>query len=248
MKNERSEAVILYMLRHYINFNVTDPMSEASRGATPYTSYFSGDGTSGQINYLELKPATGSTPIVQVYVGGAWVTKAATTDYVLTGTTGEIAWSVYTPPIGTDNIKLTYTAIKGWVYDDHPNLDSNYFPRITVLLVGNDREDPGMGIYTNYTTGIGQLMAHRVKLIVRHRRNTPNEGYVYNGIHLKNRDIILTIGKAITDYLNANRHPRPWKFFDWMVLRDEPIFSEEDSDGILRQDITASVKIFEGPA
>lgn len=246
MKNEKSEAAIIYMLRHYLNFNVTDPMTETDRGSTPYTSYFSGDNTAGQINYLELKVATGNTPTVSVYVGGAWVVKTATTHYTLNTATGEILWTAYTPPAGNDNIKMDYTAIKGWIYDDHPNFDSHYFPRMTVLLAGNEREDSGQGIYGNYYSSPGQLMDHRVKIIVRHRRNTPTDGYIYSGIHLQNRDLVLAIAKQATDYLVTHNQPVLWKFWNLKLIREEPIFSEEDTDGIIRQDITLSAKIYEG--
>ena len=113
MKNDRSRATVRYMLRHFLTFNITDPMSEESRGSTEYTQYFSGTGASGQINYIERKPSTGGRFDVYVKVGGAWVKKALTTDY--TYSNGQIAWGGFTPATGTNNIKLVMTAIMPWI-------------------------------------------------------------------------------------------------------------------------------------
>ena len=243
MKNDRSEQAVNYMLRHYLLFNVTDPLPDAERGYSPYTQYFSGTNAAGQINYLERKPTTAGTFIVSI--GG--IVKDSTTDYTLDRTHGTITW-ITTPASGSDNIKVDYQAIMPWIYNDQPNLNANYFPRISVLEIGTDREDSGMGIYTNYPNGVGQRKDHRVKIIIRLKKNAQRDEYTYDSVHSKNYELALAVGKNVTDFFNENRVPILWKFWDWKVVREEFIYSEEETNDIVRRDITIIPKIFEGGA
>ena len=231
------------MLRHYLTFNITDPMSNSSRGSTDFTQYFSGYNTTGQVNYLERKLASGGTMVVSV--GG--VTKTPSTDYTYSNTTGEITWTGYTPPIGNDNIKLQMTAVKPWIYDDNPNVDTVYFPRLSVLDTGVDHEDSGQGIYYDYYSGPGQYLLRRIKIPVRARRNEPQAGYVYGGIHYKNYELVLAIAQAVKEYFNTHEVPPLWKFWRWKVIRGERIYSEEDTDGIIRYDLTVDLGYYDSP-
>lgn len=231
------------MLRHYLTFYVTDPLSEASRGTGTFTQYFSGSNTAGQVNYLERKQATGGSFIVSV--GG--IVKTITTDYTFSNSTGEITWTGYTPPSGTDNIKVEMGAIKPWVYDDNPNADTLYFPRISVLDVSTEHDDSGMGIYTSYYTGPGQYLDRRIKVIVRDRRNVHPDTFTYKGIHYKNYDLVQAIAQEAQEFFNTHALPPLWKFWRWKVLRGERIYSEEDVDGIIRHDLTVSVQYYDSP-
>ncbi len=240
MKDDKSPSTIMYMIRHYLTANITDPLSEASRGDSNFIQYFSGTGVVGQVNYLERKPATNGRFIVKV--GG--VKKTPTTDYVLSSSALTITW-VQGNTAGTDNISVEYQAIKSWVYDDNPQLNAGYFPRISVLAVGNENEDSGQGIYSSYTSGPGQYILKRIKIIVRNRRSD-GVTYTYGSVHYKNYDLVLAISEAIEAYLNAHVIPPLWKFWRWKVIRSERVYSEEDTDAILRRDITVDVGYYRG--
>ena len=229
---------VLYQIRHRLAFNVADPLSEESRGYAEYSQYFSGTNTIGQVNYFERKCKTGTVPLVQV--GG--VTKTATSDYTYSNTTGQLTW-VTAAASGNDNIVVTYTSVIPWIYDDHPNANASNFPRMTVLDVTTDKEDTGMGIYTNYDSNIGQWNTRRIKVITRHRKN--NNFYVYGNIHYKNYDLVSAISEEAEHYFNTHKIPMPWKFWDWKVIRNERQFAEEDT-GILRCDLTLDVKYTRG--
>jgi hypothetical protein len=242
MKNDLTLQSAFYMLRHYCLFNVTDPLSEASRGATNFTSYFSGDNTAGQVNYLERKMATNALMTVQV--GG--VTKTLNSDYTYSNTTGELTWTGYTPGVGTDNISVNYWAIKSWVFDDNPATDTTAYPRISLLDAGMEHGDSGEGIYTAYYSGPGQYITRRVKYIVRDRRNAHSETFTYGGQHLRNYELVLAIAQNIEDDIQTHIVPPRWKFHHVHINRSERIYSEEDVDGIIRHDITVDVGYYQG--
>ena len=250
--NDKAPNVILYMMRHLLTVNVPDPLSDASRGITEYTQYFSGNGNAGLINYLERKPTSSGRFLVYINTGTdanpVWTEKANGTDYTLDYSKLTITWTGFTPPDDLDNIKVTYTSVMPWIYDDQPQLDATYFPRITVMALGTEKTDSGQGIYTNYTQNVGQFNEFRIKAIVRHRKNEPRQGLIYTGLHLKNYDLVLEMSENVERYLNSNRVPIPWKFWDWMVLRSERIYSEEDTDNMLRQDLTVNVKYYRSPS
>ena len=229
------------MVRHYLTFNITDPLSEASRGSSTFTQYFSGTNAAGQINYVERKQATGGRFTVSV----AGVEKTSGVDYTYSNTTGEITWTGHTPASGTDNIMLIMTAIKPWIYDDNPNVDTVHFPRISVLDAGTEHVDSGMGIYQSYNTGPGQYLTRRLKIIVRDRRNAHPSTFTYGSVHLLNYDLVQAIAQNIKAYFNTSASPPKWKFWRWLVVRDERIYSEEDVDGILRHDVTVDVSLYD---
>jgi len=233
MNDLKTPQNVLYQIRHRLTFAIADPLSEASRGYAEYTQYFSGTNTIGQKNYLERKCKTGTVPIV--YLGG--VLQAATTNYTYSNTTGEITW-VTAATTGNDNITVTYTSVIQWIYDDHPNLNASNFPRMTVLDTTTDKEDTGIGIYTNYASGVGQWNTRRIKIITRQRKN--NNFYTYGNIHYKNYDLVQAISESAEAYFNSHKVPMQWKLWNWNVIRNERQFSEEDT-GILRCDLTLDV-------
>lgn len=237
MNDLKNPQNVLYQIRHLLTFNVADPLSETSRKHAEYTQLFSGTNTIGAKNYLERKCATGTYPVVSV--GG--VLKTLSTDYSFSNTTGEITW-LLAQTSGNDNISVTYTSIMPWIYDDHPNINA-LFPRMTVLDVSGDNTDSGMGIYTNYASGIGQFITRRIKVIVRHKSN-PNF-YVYGSIHYKNYDLVQAISETVEAYFNSHKIPMPWKFWTWNIIRSERSFNEEEF-GTMRRDITIDVIYYRG--
>ena len=236
------------MLRHYLTFSLTDPMSESSRGATPFTSYFSGTAAAGQINYLERKIVTGTTPVVSINTGTTvqpiWTAKTATTDYVLDTAAGTITWAAYTPASGSDNIKLDCTAIKQWIFDDDPNLDTEFFPRITLYDDETQNKGAGLGTYIDYSSGLGEMLTARFKIVVRHRINTPKEGYVISGERLKNYDIVSAISEQAERFIDEHRVPILWPFWDWRNVGSHRDYSEQVIDGILKCDLLIECKYF----
>lgn len=220
--------------------NVTDPLSEASRGVSLYEEYFSGTGASGQINYLGRKPATSGK--FTVYVGG--VAKTSGVDYTLSRSTGRITW-INSPASGSDNIYVEYQAVKPWIYDDDPNpgMSKANFPRVSVDEIGNDYQTRELGEYQNYASGHGNLITAQFNIKIRNRHS--NEFYTYKSIHYKNMDLLHAISKEITDYINTNRFVMPWLFFDWEVVRSQRRREEEEMD-VFRKDILIKVRYFEG--
>lgn len=244
MKNDKTLQSAIFMIRHYLTFNIADPLSESSRRTANFTQYFSGDNTSGQINYLERIKATNA--LMTVKVGST--TKTLNTDYTYSNTSGEITWTGYTPPSGTDNISVNYYGINPWVYDDNPHADTYYFPRISVLDVSLEHEDSGMGIYTAYYSGPGQYVTRRLKIIVRDRRNAHHKDtFTYGGQHVINYDLVLAIAQNIEDYIQTHVVPPLWKFWRWKIIRSERIYSEEDTDEIIRHDITLDCQYYASP-
>lgn len=226
------------MLRHLILTNVTDPLSTDSRGYSNFSQYFSGTGDAGQINYLERKlPASGK---FIVKVGGTEKTDGV--DFDLDRDTLTITWSGHTPADGNDNITVSSTSVKNWIYDDHPRADIGNFPRITVDEVNPDYENPGMGTYVNYSSGPGDHLKVLYKIIVRHRNS--NKEYTYKNIHYKNMDLVSAITEEIKDYFQTHKTPCPWKFWDWTVKRAPRIRTEEDM-GIYRRDLTILVEYYD---
>jgi hypothetical protein len=217
-------------------------MSDSSRGSSDYTQYFSGTNTAGQINYIERKPTSGGKFDVYVYVTSAWVKKTLTTDY--TYANGQITWTGYTPPSGTDNIKLNMTAVMPWIYDDEPNLNSGYFPRISVMDADTQNQGAGLGTYISFTSGPGEKLTARFKLIVRHKRNTPQEGYVIGGVHFKNYDIVSALSEEIERYFDEHRVPIPWVFWDWRNVSSHRDFTEQEYYDILRCDLLVELKYY----
>ena len=238
MKNTNALQIINYMLRHLILTNVTDPLSTDSRGYSNFSQYFSGTGDAGQINYLERKlPASGK---FIVKVGGTEKTDGV--DFDLDRDTLTITWSGHTPADGNDNITVDYTAVKPWIYDDHPRMDIGDFPRITVDKFSSDYEDPGMGIYTSYNSGTGSRITALTKIIIRNRNR--KEFYTYKNIHYKNRDLIDAISDEIVNYLQTHKVPSVWEFDFWTVTRVQRISTEEDM-GIYRNDISIKVQYYD---
>lgn len=238
MKDDKSAQSVSYMLKYYLTKSITDPLSQTSRGYSDYSQYFTGTNTAGQVNYLERKPTTAGRFVVSV----SGVTKTSGVDYLLDRTNMTITWAAFTPPATTDNILAEYQAVKRWVYDDHPYLEGDMFPRLTVDILNEDQSAPGLGVYHNYATGMGNYVELLVKVIVRNRKS--NEYYTYGSVHYKNFDLINAISQSITDFFNSNREVILWKFWDWQVIRSERIKTEEDS-GVFRKDITLKVRYFE---
>jgi hypothetical protein len=235
--NNRSQHNITRMLRRLIIYNVTDPLDETSRDTCDYTEYFTGTNAIGQINYLERKITSTGRCIVKV----SGVTKTITTDYTLDRNAGTITW-VLAQPATTDNIEVTYRSRKPWVYDDHPFLNTNTFPRITVDLVRSEYTPPGLMTYQNYNSGTGDYIKSTYKIIVRNRQS--NTEYVYNSVHLKNFDLVSAIKEQIQSYFDTNRYPSVWQFNDWIVVDSNRVRTEEDS-GIFRYDITLVTEHFD---
>jgi len=239
MENLKYPYVINYMLRHLILFNVTDPLADTSRGYSSYTQYFSGTGAAGQINYLARKPISGEKFIVQV----SGVTKVDGTDYDLSVSSGTITWKAGKAPAdGNDNISVEYTAVKPWIYDDHPALSSSYFPRITIESQTATYEPPGMGTYLTYNSGSGDRVIFQNVISVRNRQN--NIDYTYGSIKYRNMDLVDQISENIVNYFQTNKHPCPWNFYYWnidSVVRDR---SEEDF-GIFKKDIMLTLEYFD---
>lgn len=239
MDNTKTPGNITYMIRHYLSANITDPLSDASRGYSDYEQYFSGTGAAGQINYLDRVPTTAGRFTVKV--GG--VLKTAGTDYTLSRTALTITWTGATPASGNDNILVEYQAKKAWVYDDHPFQDTGDFPRITVDdSIGSDYETYGFGTYVAYNSGPGDHIVQRFKIIVRNRKS--KESYTYKSLHRKNMDLVNAISEEIVNYFQTNRYTTPWKFWDWRIIRTQRVRTEEDS-GIFRKDIDVEVHYFD---
>lgn len=239
LNNDKNPATVLYMVRYALTKNITDPITADHRGYSDYEQTFSGDGTAGQIWYLERKPVAGAKFLV--YVGG--VLKALTTDYTLDSSGMVITW-VTTPANAVDNGLVQYTSVKPWVYDDQPQLSAGYFPRITVLDEESTNRGSGIGSYISYATGIGDYITRRLSIIVRTKKNALP--LVYNGVTLKNYDLNMAISESIEAYFNANRVPRFWKFHDWKVVRSRRVFTEEENFDVLRRDITVELRYFRG--
>lgn len=240
MKSDKSPETAVYMLKHLLTANITDPLSNESRGFSTYEQYFSGTGEASQINYLERKPSTGGR--FQLYLDG--VEQVLNTDYTLNRSTMRVTWTGETPPDDTDNIMARYQCVKPWIYDDDPNANmvkANY-PRITVEDVSSDYQTMELGEYQSYASNHGNFITMTANIKIRNHPS--NEFYTYNGVHYKNIDLLHAVSKEITDYFNENRFPMPWKFFDWEVLRNQRRREEEEND-ILRKDVTIKVKYFD---
>ena len=235
---EKNPNVVSYMLRHLITANISDPLSQTSRGSADITAYFSGTARPGQVNYLPNKPTTAGR--FQVTVGGTPKTDGV--DFILSRSAMTITWTGTTPASGSDNIVVSYQAIKGWVYDDHPFLEGTAFPRITVAILNSDYKTPGIGIYHNYDTGIGMYIELLVKVIIRNRKS--NEYYTYGSLKLKNFDLVNAIAENVIEYVNTHREVPPWKFYDLEMVRSERIITEEDT-GVFRDDVTIRVRYWD---
>jgi len=228
------------MLRHFLTFNIADPLSNDSRGYSDFNQKFSGDNTASQVNHLPRKPSAGGRFIVKV----SDVEKTDGIDYTLDSSAGTITWTGFTPPVGNDNITVDYQAIKQWVYDDHPSLSTGSFPRITLDELSLDYATHQLGEYGNYASGKGNMVTGTFRIIVRNRKNT--KAYTYDNIEYKNMDLVSAIAEEIKDYFKENRSPSVWKFFDWDLSRFERIRTEEDS-GVFRKDATLTVRFFDNP-
>jgi len=242
---------VMYIIRHFLTLNIADPLPAAERGYSTYTQYFRGTNAAGQTNYLERRPTTNGTFFAYINTGTAtapiWTQKTITTDFTLDRTNMLITWTGYTPTNTSDIIKVTYQAINPWIYDDNPNLSSTNFPRMSVLELNNENEDPGQGFVSNYSSGIGQRIVKPIKVIVRNRRGEgPSEGYLYGGEHLKNYDLTMAISQAVEDFFNSNRYPVLWKLWDNQPVRSERITSEEDTNAILRRDLNVKIIYYRG--
>jgi hypothetical protein len=237
LDNNKSYENISYILRYLLTFNITDPLSADSRGYSDYEQYFTGTNVAGQINYLERKPISGGKFIVQV----SGVTKVDGVDYTLSVANGTITWTGYTPPASAENIYVVYTAVRQWIYDDHPNLDNNYWPRITVEQTEGIQVPPGMGIYNSYSTGIGDRITSTFVISIRNRKNS--NYYTYSNLKLKNRDLVNAIAEGIMNYINSNKAPMPWRFNYWSVLSHSFDKSEEEY-GIFKKDLVIECQYY----
>jgi hypothetical protein len=236
-------------MRQLLTANIPDPLSVDSRGTTQYTQKFTGTGLSGQVNYLEAIPFSGGQ--FDVYVNGT--KRALGTDYTLDTTNNLITWTGYNPPVSTlttaqgvaisDNIVVIYVGVKLWVYDDHPHLNTGYFPRITVDEVESENQTTGLMDYQNYTASPGDKLTLPYKIIVKNREG--DQEYLYQGVYYKNMDIVNAIGSNIERYLQTHKWKNcPWRFYDWTVKSSVRNRNEEDN-GIFRRDITLSIEIFD---
>lgn len=231
--NTTPQAVI-YMIRHYLITNITDPLSNESRGYTEHTQYFLTDGEDNQKLYLERKPI--SSGKFQLFVDN--VLKIKNVDYTVDYTKLVVTLNKQTT---NKEIKVEYDAVKSWVYDDHPNLNASDFPRITVDEITTSAEPFQVGEYYNYSSGKGNLMKARFKIIIRHRQNL--NFYSYGGDKLKNYDLVNAITDSIVRYFKQNKLGSLWKFRTFDVDNIQRITTEEDS-GILRKDIDLEVIYF----
>ena len=249
----KSAQAVMYQIRHYLTVSIPDPLPTAQRGYSTYAQYFRGTGAAGQINYLERQPTTAGTFFAYINTGTAtapiWMQKTITTDFTLDRTNMLITWTGYTPPNTSDVIKVAYQCVNPWIYDDNPHETAKDFPRMSVLEVVNENEDPGQGFVANEATGIGQRIVKPIKIIVRNRRGDgPEEGYLYNGEHLKNYDLTMAISQQVEDFFNENRYPVLWKLWENQPVRSERIMSEEDTNAMLRRDLTVKIIYYRGPA
>lgn len=237
MDNSANPQNVAYMLRHYLTYNITDPLSESSRGTATYSQYFTGTNAIGQINYLERKITASGPCTVQV----SGVTKTEDTHYTLNRTYGTITW-LAAQPATADNIYVTYEAKKSWIYDDHPSPSSSTFPRVTVEDSTAVYAPFGMGIYLNYASGKGDRILRVFNIITRNRQN--NEFYTYNSYHYKNMDLVNAISESIVRYINTQKNPMLWKFNYWRVLNVARDWTESDF-GIYKKTITLEVEYFD---
>uniref|UniRef100_A0A6M3M1K8 Uncharacterized protein n=1 Tax=viral metagenome TaxID=1070528 RepID=A0A6M3M1K8_9ZZZZ len=237
--NTKNLGNISYMLRHLLTFNITDPLSNASREYTDdFTQYFSGTGEADQVMYLERRPTTSGR--FRCWLSG--VEKVAGTDFTLSRNNGTITWDKGTDPADSDdNIKIEYQAYKQWIFDDRPSFTSRNFPRISVIPEDSEYTAPGMGIYNNYTSGIGDRVVYPFTIEIRNRQN--NEYYTYDSIHYKNMELVDAIAEDIILYLNSNKNPMPWKFF-WWSIKNSSRNNEDENFGIYRRDISIEIEVF----
>ena len=89
MQDTKASYVVNFMIRHFLLANISDPLSDDSRGYSPYTLKFSGTNTTGQINYFDRKFASGSVPVVKVND----VVRTPTVDYVIDTTNLTLTWT-----------------------------------------------------------------------------------------------------------------------------------------------------------
>lgn len=241
LNNELSPQNVNYMIRHLIAANVSDALSNESRGYKTITQYFSGNNSTGQINYLSRKPT-----LEKLIVKVSDTTKTLNTDYTIDTNTMTITWTGYTPPTGNDNISVEYHSVMPWVYDDTPpsTMNANYFPRITVSDVEETYKTSGAGSYNNYSAGIGDYITSRFVISVRVKKSEGKD-ITYENIKYKNRDLCSAISEAIVKYFQDNRQITPWHFFDWKIIRRANVNTEIEN-GIFRKDITIEVKYFRG--
>ena len=80
--------------------------------------------------------------------------------------------------------------------------------------------------------------------MVRHRINTPKEGYVISGERLKNYDIVSAISEQAERFIDEHRVPILWPFWDWRNVGSHRDYSEQVIDGILKCDLLIECKYF----
>ena len=243
MRNHLDNCGVAYMVRHFIKTNVSDPLTAEKRGvASGYKQFFSGDGTASQVNYLEFKPVSDTSPMrVHTYAGGVWTLKAETTDYLRSTANQTITW-VTTPTSGNDNIRVTYDHVKGWIYDDAPSFTSAFWPRVSVVEQATDVRGPFLGMYNNFTSGCGDL---QTKIFVISVFGAEGMEISISNRTYKNADIVEYIAQLIkTAFHSSGRVPPYWKFWDMKVSRMQRNRNYEES-GKYAMDLTLEVKYFD---
>lgn len=241
------------MLRHLLTANITDPVSNSTRGNSIHTLYFSGQGSTSpnQTYYLDRKHLSNGQFDVYVNDGTvsspSWTKKTSGTDYVYSSDDLTLTWTGCNPSDEfNDNIKVVYSAIKPWIYDDNPRYDisEGLYPRITVEEITNNYDTFQIGEYSNYSDSKGNMVTGRYKIIVRLRRMPSGRDFKIDNITYKNADVMNAVVDKIKSYVKNNVNNVPWLFFSWNIERVTRVPTEEDL-GIFRKDIDLVVKYFD---
>lgn len=233
MKFTNTPQAVIYMLRHYLTANINDPLSNESRGYSDYKQYFLTEATEDQILYLEREPVTNGK--FELKLDG--IVKIKNVDYEVTGMQVKLLGT----PLANKTVEVNYDCVKQWIYDDHPNLNSGSFPRITIDALPSTFETTQVGEYHNYNSAHGNLVRAKFKIIIRHRQSI--NWYDYYGDKYKNYDLVNAITDKIVRYFKENKQNSLWKFRTFDVDNIQRITTEEDS-GILRNDIDLEVIYF----
>jgi len=240
------------MLRHCLTANITDPVSDQVRGNSIHTLYFSGFGAlvDTQVNYLDRKIVTNGFFKVYVNTGTVaipvWTEKTVGVDYTISEDNLTVTW-IYNPVNDfNDNIKIVYSSINQWIYDDNPRYDiaPGLWPRITVEEVNYIYETQQIGSYGDYLGGKGDLVTSSFRIIVRYRRQPKDREFILDNIRYKNSEVMNAVAESVKTYIKVNTVNPPWLFYMWELENIERINSEQDLQ-IYRKDLTLDVTYFD---
>jgi hypothetical protein len=215
--------------------NISDPLSQAQRQISSYVEKFDGNNTIGQMFLLRYKPT--STGPVKVFVGGTLQT--ITTNYTLDRTNATIT-TVTAFATGNSNVLIQYEHVKGWVYEDHPIIGSEFFPRISVRPLKNTKRIMGQGAYYYGNIGLMQQTAFAIDFWTKKDVKITISGSEYN-----ERDLLRYFEKQISDLLfkkrlYGNRFPH---WHDIQEISSEEITTENES-GIYRWEFIVQLDYF----